>query len=330
MHDSNDNHNTSQFASQSKPIDYSNSIQELLEKNEELLINLEKQTKKVEKLKHYISNLEADGDRLNHELAIANSNKVAFESIGNPMFMCSPQKGFKYANIAFYEMTDTSKDLIEAKGSCCEFLNCSAFRDRCLLEECFSSKKPIIGYECNFISSSERKFKMSVDAHPLINVATGELLGGIEIFRNVIEDTLSKYLLFELAGQEYGIDIKRLNCIISMVNISPVVNVSPYVLGVIDYRNKAITIIDLHTRLGLNRKNVSDKSSILILETKVDGQTKLLGIIADQVKCILSILAQDVVAPKIGVFANAEYLVGIAVVGDGTRIILDVDQILSV
>ena len=60
-----------------------------------------------------------------------------------------------------------------------------------------------------------------------------------------------KYLTFFLAGEEYGVEILRVQEIISMMPITRVPRTPPYIRGVINLRGKVIPIMDLREKFGM-------------------------------------------------------------------------------
>lgn len=300
-----------------------NRIAELTKENEE-------KTRKIEKLKKYVSNLEADGDRLNDQLLIANSYKNCFNSIVNPVFMVDQSLQINYANSAFFDMTATSPEVLRKTPKCSDILNCDVFRDTCLLKQCFEEDRIISGQKCNFVNSAERKFSLVVDAFSIKNIATNEILGGFEVFREVFEDTVRKYLLFSLSGEEYGINIKRVKEIISMIPVVTVPNLPDSILGVIDLRGQIVPVINIKKKLTIANSETSTKSCMIITEATVNNESKNFAFVADRVNDILNLNAKDIEpAPSILANLKTDYIYGIAKVKNDTKILIDFDRLVS-
>ena len=60
-----------------------------------------------------------------------------------------------------------------------------------------------------------------------------------------------QYLTFMLAGEQYGVDILRVQEIKGWDKVTRIPNTPPYVLGVINLRGAVVPIIDLRRRFGL-------------------------------------------------------------------------------
>jgi len=302
---------------------------------EALRKELDDKSRKIEKLKTYISNVEADGDRLSKELVIANSYRNCFDSITNPLFMVNDALEINFANKAFFEMTGSSPEILHQQATCSDFLQCGRFRDKCLLRECFEKKTPINGFRCKFISKAERKFSLVVDALPIYNIATGEILGGIEVFREVVEDTTTKYLMFSLAGQEFGISTKNLREVISMVDITAMPDASDYMRGLINLRGEVIPIIDMNKRLGFQQETPSEGNVIIVLEGKMATRKMIFGIVVDLINEIRAINAHDVEnMPSVGTSESGgqnykQYISGVAKIDNRATILLKCEGLLD-
>jgi len=290
----------------------------------ELTRQLQEKTKKIEKLAKYIANLETDGDRLNRELIVANSHKTCFESITNPLFMVNSSLQIEFVNKAFCDFIGSTPEEFQSKPSCSEVLNCGTFRKRCLLKECFATKEHITGVKCSFVSAAGRKFAFLADALPIHNIATSEILGGFEIFREVDEDTVRKYLMFESGDHQYGVDVKWLKCIVRLPAITPMVNVSDHVRGVINLRGQIIPIYDLNCILGLKPMESSERQCVLVFEGKAQGETRSFGFVVDQVCEIRAISAKEIEpAPDVCGNRVGTFVAGILKIDRQARVIID-------
>jgi purine-binding chemotaxis protein CheW len=67
-----------------------------------------------------------------------------------------------------------------------------------------------------------------------------------------VENIAGKYLTFDLAEEEYGLEILRVREIIGMMDITPVPRTPDFVLGVINLRGKVIPVMDLRLKFGLS------------------------------------------------------------------------------
>jgi len=142
--------------------------------------------------------------------------------------------------------------------------------------------------------------------------------------------THTQYLTFQLAGEEYAINILRVREIIDFDIITKVPRTPEFVRGVINLRGSVVPVIDLAAKLGLPESAVTIRSCIVIVEPAVGGNYVLMGIVADEVSEVLDLMPQDVEPPPaFDAHITIDYLFGIGKVDRRFVLILDIDRILS-
>jgi purine-binding chemotaxis protein CheW len=151
-----------------------------------------------------------------------------------------------------------------------------------------------------------------------------------ETLRLKYERRTGKYLTFSLAGQEYGISILKVKEIIEVMPVTPVPHAPPYVKGVINLRGRVIPVVDLRIRFAMKEAERSDRSCIIVLEVTNRANGLLTGIIVDSVSEVLHIKGIDIEDnPRYLSRFNTDYILGMAKVDRGLRVILDVDRVLE-
>lgn len=139
-----------------------------------------------------------------------------------------------------------------------------------------------------------------------------------------------KYLTFVLDKQEYGIDILKIREIIGMVPVGSVPQMPPYVKGVISLRDKVIPIIDLRRKLDLEESEYMDRNCIIILELENDGKITPVGVAVDSTSEILDIKVSDIdETPFLGANINASYILAMAKMNRGVKILLNIDHLIN-
>ena len=139
-----------------------------------------------------------------------------------------------------------------------------------------------------------------------------------------------KYLTFTLAEEEYGIGILKVKGIIGMVPITTIPRTPEFVKGVINLRGKVIPIIDLRLKFNMEAIPYSDRTCIIVVEIDSDKATVLIGIVVDAVSEVLNIREDEIEdTPKFGTQLNTEYILGMAKIQKGVKILLNINQVLS-
>ncbi|MBN1368584.1 MAG: purine-binding chemotaxis protein CheW [Dehalococcoidales bacterium] len=132
--------------------------------------------------------------------------------------------------------------------------------------------------------------------------------------------------IFELNGETYGLDIGMVHEIIQMQPITRVPKAPFFVEGVINLRGKVIPVIDMGKRFGLDKVERTKNNRIVVVD--INGTT--IGIIVDAVTEVLRISNSAVETVSSVVTAgDADYLQGIAKIGDRMIILLELGKMLS-
>jgi purine-binding chemotaxis protein CheW len=139
-----------------------------------------------------------------------------------------------------------------------------------------------------------------------------------------------KYLTFTLAKEEYGIGIKKIKEIIGMMPVTSVPRTPDYVKGVINLRGKVIPVIDLRLRFGLESVEHTDRTCIIVVEIQGKAGKLTIGIVVDSVSEVLNIKGPDIKdTPAFGATLDTEYILGMAKMEGGVKILLDIDRVLG-
>jgi len=147
---------------------------------------------------------------------------------------------------------------------------------------------------------------------------------------SVIADREGKYLTFALAGEEYGISILKIKEIIGMMPITTIPQTPEFVKGVINLRGKVIPVVDLRLRFGMERINYTERTCIVVVEISGGSGTVMIGIVVDSVSEVLNIKGGDIEeTPMFGTKLETDYILGMAKVQGGVKILLDIDRVLS-
>ena len=151
-----------------------------------------------------------------------------------------------------------------------------------------------------------------------------------EVKVSSLEEKAGKYLTFQLAGEEYGLEILRVKEIIGMMDITSLPRTPGFVKGVINLRGKVITVIDLRLKFGLIEAEYTEKSCIIVVEIFEGGENVQLGIIVDSVSEVLNVVVEDLEeTPSFGISFDTEFILGMAKSEGKVRTLLDIDKVLN-
>ncbi len=139
-----------------------------------------------------------------------------------------------------------------------------------------------------------------------------------------------KYLTFFLEDEEYGIGILKVKEIIGMMPITSVPRTPEFVKGVINLRGKVIPVMDLRLKFSMESIEYTDRTCIIVVEIDTQDSTVLIGIVVDAVSEVLNIVEDEIEeAPTFGSKLDTDYILGMAKMEGGVKILLDIDRVLS-
>jgi len=145
------------------------------------------------------------------------------------------------------------------------------------------------------------------------------------------EKLAGKYLTFALANEAYGIPVLKVREIITMLHITTVPQMPPYVKGVINLRGKVIPVIDLRTKLGLREAEITENNCIVVVQIGLNtNDLKHIGLIVDAVDEVANVGAEDIEpAPDFGGSIHVDYILGMAKVKNDVKSLLDIDKVVA-
>lgn len=147
---------------------------------------------------------------------------------------------------------------------------------------------------------------------------------------NVKSDREGKYLTFSMAAEEYGIGILKVKEIIGMMAITMIPQTPPYVKGVINLRGKIIPVVALRLKFGMEEIDYTDRTCIIVVEVKTSTGHVMMGLVVDAVSEVLNIRNAEIEdTPVFGTSLNTDFILGMAKAGNGVKILLDIDKVIS-
>ncbi|MDE7016666.1 MAG: chemotaxis protein CheW, partial [Lachnospiraceae bacterium] len=95
-----------------------------------------------------------------------------------------------------------------------------------------------------------------------------------------------QYIVIRLGDEQYGIDIKYVDNILRMQNITRVPKVAPYLKGVINLRGEVLPVMSIRIKMGLEEDVATKSSRIIVIKMEQQG---MIGIIVDEVKEVVTL-----------------------------------------
>jgi purine-binding chemotaxis protein CheW len=133
-------------------------------------------------------------------------------------------------------------------------------------------------------------------------------------------------LAFTLGGEEYGIDILKVQEIRGYHAVTKIANAPDFVKGVVNLRGIIVPIVDMRIKLRLGRPTYDQFTVVIILNIG----DRVVGIVVDGVSDVITLTPEQVKpAPEMGAALNTDHLIGLGVMGERMVILIDIDKLMS-
>ncbi len=140
----------------------------------------------------------------------------------------------------------------------------------------------------------------------------------------------TQYLTFKLDGEVFALDITKVREVLDFTSITRVPRTPEFMRGVINLRGSVVPVVDLRLKFGMTKTEKTVNTCIIIVEVEVDGETTLLGALADSVQEVMDLEPGHIEpAPRIGTRLNTEFIKGMGKRDADFTIILDIDRVFS-
>lgn len=134
-----------------------------------------------------------------------------------------------------------------------------------------------------------------------------------------------EYLAFTLGGEEYGIDILKVQEIRGYETVTRIANAPAFIKGVINLRGHIVPIVDMRIKFNLEQVRYDAFTVVIILNIA----DRVVGIVVDGVSDVLTLAPGQVrPAPEFGAAFDTEYLVGLGAIEQRMLILIDIDKLM--
>jgi purine-binding chemotaxis protein CheW len=148
---------------------------------------------------------------------------------------------------------------------------------------------------------------------------------------NQQQESATQYLTFRLGEEVFAVDVAKTREVLDVIDITRVPGTPEYMLGVINLRGGVVPVIDLRRKFGLPAAERTRETCIIVLDIALDGETTVIGAVADSVREVLDLdHSQIEPPPRIGTRLKTEYIRGMGRIDDNRfLILLDIDRVFS-
>jgi purine-binding chemotaxis protein CheW len=144
--------------------------------------------------------------------------------------------------------------------------------------------------------------------------------------RSAAREAAREVLVFILGGDEYGVDILKVQEIRGYDKVTPIPAAPDYVKGVVNLRGTIIPVIDLRVKFRLADVSYDQFTVVVIMRLA----SRVIGVVVDGVSDVIALTAAEVrPAPEFGAVVDASYISGVATQAERMVLLLDIERLLS-
>ena len=135
-----------------------------------------------------------------------------------------------------------------------------------------------------------------------------------------------EFLTFRLGGEEYGIDILRVQEIRSYEQPTRIANTPEFLRGVVNLRGVIVPIVDLRLKLACETAEYNSFTVVIVLNVK----GRVVGAVVDSVSDVLALDAETIKpAPEMSSAIDTRFITGIGSVADRMLILMDIEGLMA-
>ncbi len=135
-----------------------------------------------------------------------------------------------------------------------------------------------------------------------------------------------QYLTLRLGGEEYAIDILRVQEIRSYEEPTRMVNAPIFIKGVINLRGVIVPIVDLRLKLNIDKVEYNEFTVVIILNVR----GTVIGAVVDAVSDVVTLTSQSIKpAPQFETAIDSRFITGLANLGERMLIVMNMEALLS-
>jgi len=142
---------------------------------------------------------------------------------------------------------------------------------------------------------------------------------------------VTQYLTFELEDEVFALDIGKVREVLDFTTVTRVPQTPGFMRGVINLRGNVVPVVDMRLKFGMPMTEKTVNTCVIITEVDVDGETTVLGAMADSVQEVLDLEPGQIEPPpRIGTKLNTDFIKGMGKRDEQFIMILDIDKVFSV
>jgi purine-binding chemotaxis protein CheW len=142
----------------------------------------------------------------------------------------------------------------------------------------------------------------------------------------VAADRSNEFLTFTLGGEEYGIEILKVQEIRGYEAVTAIANAPDFIKGVLNLRGVIVPIVDLRLKFRLGSAEYNDFTVVIILNVA----RRVVGVVVDSVSDVITLPQEHIrPAPEFSATLNTGYIMGLGTVDERMLILMDIEKLMT-
>ncbi len=141
-----------------------------------------------------------------------------------------------------------------------------------------------------------------------------------------ISETM-QFIVIKIGNEQFGIDIKYVDNIVRMPNVTRVPKVASYIRGVINLRGEVIPVMSIRKKMEMEEIEDTKSTRIIIIKLEQQG---VIGLIVDEVKEVVTLVDEDI--EKVSYMekdGTEQFLMGVGKYQGNLISLLDLNAVVS-
>ncbi len=146
---------------------------------------------------------------------------------------------------------------------------------------------------------------------------------------DMINET-NQYLTFKLGEEVFALEIGKVREVLEYTTVTKVPQTPVFMRGVINLRGGVVPVVDMRLKFGMEQRENTVNTCVIISEILIDDETTVLGALADSVQEVIELEPGQIgPAPRMGTRLKTEFIKGMGKRDGEFIIILDINKVFS-
>lgn len=166
---------------------------------------------------------------------------------------------------------------------------------------------------------------MSATVHSASSAAVADPAHGTPARRASDRTDVREFLTFTLGGEDYGLDILKVQEIRGYDAVTRIPDAPDYMKGMINLRGTVVPVVDLRMKFRLGAVDYDDTTVMVVLN--VGG--RVVGMVVDAVSDVVAFTPEQIrPTPELGASVDTRYLVGLGTVNEQMVLLIDIEKLM--